>query len=162
MKAGGASSQKGFFSESEKGSITILTFGLFLITVALIFLITDVAAMVVAKRSLINATENAAIRASHALNREAYYQGQLGDGVPIDCQAARQLALEELAAWMQDGGDFRRPEIVRVELNNFSCFGDEIVLTTSAEASLPFVLPQSFLSHIQINATVGVRSKRIS
>lgn len=75
----GASMQRNFRQIREverrnKGSISILTIGLFLVTVAMLILITDVGSMIVAKRSLVHVTEAAAIRAAHELDLESYYR----------------------------------------------------------------------------------------
>ena len=45
---------------SERGSISVVVIGLFVLTVASLMVMTDVSALIVAKRSLVQATEAAA------------------------------------------------------------------------------------------------------
>ena len=61
---------------SERGSISVVVIGLFVITVASLMVMTDVSALVVAKRSLVQATEAAAQRGVHTLDKSEYYQGK--------------------------------------------------------------------------------------
>ena len=50
---------------SETGSISVIVIGLFVITVASLMVMTDVSSLIVAKRSLVQATEAAAQRGVH-------------------------------------------------------------------------------------------------
>ncbi len=61
---------------SEKGSISVVVIGLFIITVASLMVMTDGSALLVAKRSLVQATEAAAQRGVHTLDKSEYYQGK--------------------------------------------------------------------------------------
>lgn len=146
----------------ENGSISILIFGLFFVTVILIFIITDFAAMVVAQKSLVSATESSAMHASHALDLAAYYRGENGPGVPIDCSTARTIVERDMAAVLKAGGGALRPEMEDVKVVEFICFGDELEVASTAKANLPFVLPGTFLRQIELSATIGVSSKRKS
>jgi hypothetical protein len=60
----------------ERGSLSIVIIGLFVITVASLMIMTDVATVMVAKRSLTQATEAAAMRGVHTLDRASYYTGK--------------------------------------------------------------------------------------
>lgn len=60
----------------ESGSIAVIVIGLFVITVASLMVMTDVSTLVVAKRSLVQATEAAAQRGVHTLDKSSYYQGK--------------------------------------------------------------------------------------
>ena len=144
----------------ENGSISILIFGLFFVTVILIFVITDFAAMVVAQKSLVSATESSAMHASHALDLAAYYRGENGPGVPIDCSAARTIIERDMEAVLKAGDDALRPEIVDVKVVEIRCFGDELEVASTAKANLPFVLPGTLLRQVELSATIGVSSKR--
>ncbi len=62
--------------KDERGSISVLVLALFLITVITSLIITNVAAITVAKRSLIQATEAAAQRGVRNLDKQAYYSGE--------------------------------------------------------------------------------------
>jgi hypothetical protein len=147
--------------EGERGSISVLTIGLFLITIALLFLITDIATIAVAKRSLVHATESAALRAVQSLDRAAYYRGNSGVAIPIDCSIARTWAIEELDLWMQSNKDLRRPELKHLWLSDFYCAGNLVKLNTSARAILPFRLPQSSMSEVVLNASAAAQSDRV-
>ena len=61
--------------KSEAGSISVIVIGLFVITVASLMVMTDVSSIIVAKRSLVQATEAAAQRGVHTLDKSKYYQG---------------------------------------------------------------------------------------
>lgn len=147
-------------SKDESGSVAILTIGLFLLAVASLALITDVAAIGVAKRSLIHITEAAAIHGSHALDMREYYRSGANPGVPIDCYEARRLVHEELNSASESEPDLSRPELQNIAVSNFHCSGSNLELTTSAIVNLPFRLPQSSLTNVAIHATVGVESER--
>jgi hypothetical protein len=145
---------------TERGSISVLTIGLFLITLAMLFLVTDVAAIAVAKRSLVHVTESAALRAVQSLDRAAYYRGDTGFDIPIDCPTARMRVREELDLWMPGNDDVRRPELHQVWLSDFYCAGNLVKLNTSARAVLPFRLPASSLLDIELHASAAAQSNR--
>jgi hypothetical protein len=93
--------------QNEDGSISVLVFGLFAVVLLSGVVLTDISAIFVAQRSLVQATESAAQSAAHALDLDTYYQGKhsalsilVSDAspvIPIDCQAARSRANETLA-----------------------------------------------------------------
>jgi len=93
--------------QSEDGSISVLVFGLFAVVLLSGAVLTDLSAVFVAQRSLVQATESAAQSAAHALDLETYYQGKhsalsllVNDAspiIPIDCEAASHRASETLA-----------------------------------------------------------------
>jgi len=93
--------------KNEDGSISVLVFGLFAIVLLSGVVLTDISAVIVAQRSLVQATESAAQSAAHALDLDAYYQGKhsalsflVSDAspvIPIDCKAASSRASETLA-----------------------------------------------------------------
>lgn len=146
--------------EEENGSISVLTIGLFLLSVVLLALITDIASIAVAKASLVHVSEAAAIRASHSVDLGSYYRGDTGVSIPIDCQVAYQKAVEEISLWTQSDGGIHRPELQQVWMTKFSCSGNRVSLSTSALASLPFRLPQS-AGAVEIRATVEAESDRV-
>lgn len=144
----------------EDGSISVLTIGLFLISVVLLILVTDVASISVARESLVHVSEAAAIRASHSVDLGSYYRGDTGVSIPIDCQVAYQKAAEEISLWTQSDGSIHRAELQQVWMTDFSCSGNRVQLSTSARAILPFRLPQSATS-VDIHATVEAESDRV-
>ena len=146
--------------EGESGSISVLTIGLFLLTVALLVIITDIGSVIVAKRSLIHMTESAGIRATLQLDLEEYYRGVASVEIPINCDMALASVKDELEQWATSNSEMKRRELTRVELLDFSCNGNRIELTTLAQAKLPFPLPGSTLPYVELHATVGVESNR--
>jgi hypothetical protein len=93
--------------KNEDGSISVLVFGLFAVVLLSGVVLTDISAIIVAQRSLVQATESAAQSAAHALDLDTYYQGKhsalsllVSDAspvIPIDCGAASNRASETLA-----------------------------------------------------------------
>jgi len=93
--------------QNEDGSISVLVFGLFAVVLLSGVVLTDISAVIVAQRSLVQATESAAQSAAHALDLDTYYQGKhsalsflVSDAspvIPIDCKAASSRASETLA-----------------------------------------------------------------
>lgn len=146
--------------KSDEGSISILTIGLFLVTIGILILITDVASMSVSKQSLIHASESAAIRASHSVDLASYYKGISGVSVPIDCQAAYGKVIEDLSQWVEGGRELHRIELEQIALTDFSCSGNRVRISTSARAVLPFRLPQTS-PYVDIHATVEAESERM-
>ena len=148
--------------ESERGSISILIFGLFFLLLSLAFVLTDLAAMVVAQRSLITASENAVMRGAQALDKGAYYRGNSGVSVPLDCAEARLVAMKELEAWSRENSSIRRPEITHIILDDFYCSGDVVEITTSGQLTLPFNLPGAVHERFELKAKVGAKSRRVN
>ena len=143
----------------ERGSISILTFGLFLVTIGVLILITDIASLSVSRQSLIHASESAAIRASHSMDLASDYKGNSGVTVPIDCQAAYGKVIEDLGQWTESGRELRRIELQQIALRDFSCSGNRVRISTSARAVLPFRLPQTS-PYVEIHTTVEAESDR--
>jgi hypothetical protein len=93
--------------QNEDGSISVLVFGLFAVVLLSGVVLTDISAILVAQRSLVQATESAAQSAAQALDLETYYQGKhsaltflVSDAspvIPIDCGAASNRASQTLA-----------------------------------------------------------------
>ena len=152
--------QHALLESREKGSISVLTIGLFLVTVSALFLMTDIASIIVAKRSLVHVTEAAAMRATHQLDMSAYYQGRKNVAIPIDCATAFSSINDELSEWISTPSQLRREELYRVTVVGFSCEDNRILLKTSALATLPFRLPGSSTSNVEIRATVAAQSNR--
>ena len=95
----------------EKGSISVITLGLFLITLTTCLILTDISSIYLAKRSLSLATEAALQRGMKNLDEAAYYSGEynfnqllvnsLGGaesdpGIPINCEKGLQDIREVL------------------------------------------------------------------
>lgn len=147
-------------AKQEQGSISVLTLGLFLITITFATLMTDIASIAIAKRSLIQASEAAVVRAVQSLDKSAYYQSNTSMVIPIDCSMARMKVIQELGLWMQNGAQMLRPELEEIALVDFYCLDNVVRINTTAKAKLPFRLPNSSLVNVEIHARVGAQSRR--
>ena len=154
---------------SEEGSISVVVIGLFVITIASLMVMTDVSAMIVAKRSLVQATEAAAQRGVHTLDKSEYYQGKgniftvplaVATGrdhptVPIDCTRGGVEVLLELNSWSNDQSDMKWRQLKGIELTEFSCDGKSLQISTRSEMKLPFKLPFASTDSVSLTATAG-------
>ena len=147
-------------AKQEQGSISVLTLGLFLMTITFATLMTDIASIAIAKRSLIQASEAAVVRAVQSLDKSAYYQSNTSIVIPIDCTMARMKVIQELGLWMQNGAQMLRPELEEIALVDFYCLDNVVRINTTAKAKLPFRLPNSSLVNVEIHARVGAQSRR--
>lgn len=163
------------FGKNERGSISLVVFSLFLTTVTLILVATDIAAVGIAKRSLTQATESAAQRGVRNLNKSAYYNGEfdattevrnlLGigpsdPGVPIDCSKASDDAQGALMDWSRGPKSLTRVEITNLRISSLQCDGFGIQLVTRATARLPFVIPFANIDSFEIYSNVSTENKR--
>ena len=96
--------------KNDSGSLSVVVIGLFVITVASLMVMTDIGTVMVAKRSLAQATEAAAQRGVHSLDKSSYYQGKgtmftvplaiatqrEHSSIPIDCDKGGLEVLLEL------------------------------------------------------------------
>jgi len=158
---------------SEKGSISVVVIGLFVITVASLMVMTDVSALIVAKRSLVQATEAAAQRGVHTLDKSAYYQGKATmftvpmaiatnrphPDIPIDCARGGVEVLLELNSWSNDQSDMKWQQLKGIELTNFSCDGSSLEISTRSELKLPFKVPFTSTDSVFLTATAGTTNK---
>lgn len=171
----------------EDGSISVLVFGLFIVVLLASVVLTDISAIIVAKRSLIQATESAAQSAAHALDLETYYQGKhsalsflvtdASPVIPIDCAAANTRATETLSDIASTAaptssltkssttakGKLIRPELSDLRISQFQCNGTEVLITTTAKARLPIALSLFSFENVSLTASAGTTSvkKRI-
>ena len=154
---------------SEGGSISVVVIGLFVITVASLMVMTDVSALIVAKRSLVQATEAAAQRGVHSLDKREYYQGKgnmftapmaiathrAHPVIPIDCARGGVEVLLELNSWSNDESDMKWQQLKGIQLANFSCDGASLEISTSSEMKLPFKVPFTSTDSVFLTATAG-------
>ena len=165
------------FLQDENGSISLVVFSLFLVTVSSLMVITDIAAVGIAKRSLTQATEAAAQRGVRNLDKSAYYKGEFDastqiqnligagpsdPGVPIDCSKALGDAQGALSDWSTGPKSLRRVEIKNLIISQIDCDGFGIQLITRATAQLPLVLPFVNLNAVEISSSVSTTNKRRS
>ena len=158
--------------KNEDGSISVLVFGLFAVVLLSGVVLTDISEVIVAQRSLVQATESAAQSAAHALDLDTYYQGKhsalsflISDAspvIPIDCKAASSRASETLADIAnQNYGSSKqllRRELSEVHISEFQCNGTEVLITTSAKAWLPISLSLFSFESVDLSASAGTTS----
>ncbi len=157
----------------DTGSLSIVIIGLFLITVASLMVMSDVASVFVAKRSLIQATEAAAQRGVHTLDESAYYVGK-GNmftvplaaiknsphrTVPIDCNRAVINVMLELHNWSNDEGSMKRKELQAIVLSDMQCDGSSIEISTYSELVFPFRVPFTRMDSTFLTASAGTTNE---
>ena len=134
---------------------------------------TDVSALIVAKRSLVQATEAAAQRGVHTLDKSEYYQGKgnmftapmaiatnrAHPVIPIDCARGGFEVLLELNSWSNDEGDMKWQQLKGVQLTSFSCDGASLDISTRSEMKLPFKVPFTTTDSVFLTATAGTTNK---
>lgn len=160
---------------SESGSISLVVMSLFIVSLFSILVITDVAAVAIAKRSLTQATEAAAQRGIRNLDKTSYYKGEFDattqarnlfgigpadPGIPIDCSKALGDAKGALADWSSGPNSLRRVEITNLKISRIECDGFGIQLITQATANLPLVLPFFNLDSVEISSKVSTTNTR--
>lgn len=159
---------KNTFSD-ERGSLSVVIIGLFIITVASLMVMSDVTTIFVAKRSLAQATEAAAMRGVHTLDRNSYYTGKgtiattpmnlinrrEHPSIPIDCDQAVLDVMLELHNWSQDESSMKRKELEGIVLTDFSCDGTSIEISTYSKVSFPFTVPFSSLDSAELTSSAG-------
>jgi hypothetical protein len=161
--------------KNEDGSISVLVFGLFSVVLLSGVVLTDISAVIVAQRSLTQATESAAQSAAHALDLDTYYQGKhsalsflVSDAspvIPIDCKTASNRASETLADIANTSSrnygsnkELLRRELSDVRISEFQCNGTEVLITASAKAWLPISLSLFSFESVDLSASAGTTS----
>ncbi len=160
-------------ANSETGSISVVVIGLFIITVASLMVMTDVGVLLVAKRSLVQATEAAAQRGVQTLDKSAYYQGKANmftallaiatnrphPVIPIDCSRGGVEVLRELHSWSIDDTDMKWQQLKGIQLTNFQCDGQSLAIRTRSEVILPFKVPMSATNSVFLTASAGTTNQ---
>ena len=155
--------------KEETGSIAVVAIGLFLITVASLMVMTDVSTLIVAKRSLVQATEAAAQRGVHTLDKGSYYQGKGNiftapmavatnrshPTIPIDCGRGGYEVLLELNSWSRDQSDMKWKRLKGIELTDYQCDGETVFIQTRSEVNLPFRVPFTSTESVFLTASAG-------
>lgn len=156
--------------KSERGSISLLTIGLFTVLLSAVLVLSDITAVYLAKRTLILASEAAVQRGTKNLDSAAYYTGEynvtqflagfLGNGeedpgIPIDCRAGASDARELLANWQGRDSSISRRGISRMQMTDFQCDGFQIYLESSAVVEVPFPLPFLGIKEVVIRSSAG-------
>jgi hypothetical protein len=157
----------------ESGSLSVVIIGLFLITVASLMVMSDIASVFVAKRSLVQATEAAAQRAVHTLDESAYYIGKgnmftaplaainnsAHRSIPIDCDRAVLNVILELHNWSSDDGSMKRNEMKGIVLRDVQCDGSSVEISTYAEVMFPFRVPFTHMDSAFLTAHAGTTNE---
>jgi hypothetical protein len=155
--------------KDERGSLSVVIIGLLVLTVASLMVMTDVATVMVAKRSLAQATEAAAMRGVHTLDRDSYYTGKgtvlttplalinnrEHPSIPIDCQRAPFDVVLELENWSTDDTSMKRHELQGITLTDFLCDGTSVEISTRAEVKFPFTVPFTSLNSSVLTASAA-------
>ena len=161
------------FLKDDSGSLAVIVIGLFIITVASLMVMTDVSTVIVAKRSLAQATEAAAQRGVHTLDKANYYQGTanvftvpLGIAthrahpvIPIDCNRGGLEVLLELHSWSNDDTDLKWHQLKGIQLTDYQCDGQTVAITTRSEVNLPFRVPFSSIDSVFLTASAGTTNQ---
>jgi hypothetical protein len=164
---------KGRNIKDETGSIAVLVIGLFVITVASLMVMTDISTVIIAKRSLAQATEAAAQRGVHSLDKERYYQGKANmltvpvavatnrehPVIPIDCNSGSHEVMSELDSWSNDETDLKWHQLKTIKLTNFRCDGVSLEIETQSEIDLPFRVPFSSIESVFLHASAGTTNQ---
>jgi len=160
-------------SGDESGSIAVIVIGLFIITVASLMVMTDVSTVIIAKRSLAQATEAAAQRGVHTLDKSSYYQGTANiftvpmaiatnrahPVIPIDCNQGGFEVLLELHSWSNDNSDLKWHQLKGIQLTNYQCDGESLDIQTRSEVRLPFKVPFSSIESVFLTASAGTTNQ---
>jgi hypothetical protein len=162
-------------SQDERGSISILTIALFLITVTLIMISTNVAAVSVAKRTLTQSAESAAQRGAHFLDEEAYYTGKFNvitmaanllgrgpedPGIPIDCDLARGGIAETLEDLSRESDLLIDKGVSDLKVLEIACDGRNIRVALQANVALPFQLPFMGIRSVTLRSAATTFNQR--
>jgi hypothetical protein len=157
----------------DSGSIAVIVIGLFVITVASLMVMTDVSTVIVAKRSLTQATEAAAQRGVHTLDKSSYYKGKgniftvpmaiatnrAHPVIPIDCNRGGIEVLLELHSWSNDNSDLKWHQLKGIQLTNYQCDGHSLDIETRSEVNLPFKVPFSSIDSMFLTSSAGTTNQ---
>jgi hypothetical protein len=161
--------------KNQRGSISLLTLGLFMLTLITLIVLTDISSVYIAKRALTQASEAAAQRGVRNLNLEKYYaseynvnrfamnlfaSGERDPGIPIDCVKGEEDSVSAMKDWISIGGAVSRKNLTQIRIEDFQCDGYEIGIRTAAFVALPFVLPFIGIEKVQISSKVSTFAER--
>jgi len=152
---------------------------LFMSTLIVLVILTNISSIYLAKRALTQASEAAVQRGVRNLDLQTYYQsdynfwqfawnltgeGETDPGIPIDCQKGRDDALSAMEKWMQLSESKEtangRENLEDIRVNRVECDGYQLTISTSADVRLPFLLPFINLNYVEISTTVASIAQR--
>jgi hypothetical protein len=157
----------------ESGSIAVIVIGLFVVTIASLMVMTDVSTVIIAKRSLAQATEAAALRGVHTLDKGSYYTGTANmftvpnaitthrahPVIPIDCDRGSFEVMLELYSWSNDETDLKWQQLKGIQLTKYQCDGQTLAIETRSEVKLPFKVPFSSIDSAFLTASAGTTNQ---
>ena len=159
----------------DRGSISVITIGLFVVLLTLALVLTDISSIYLAKRSLSLASESAVQFGMKNLDAQSYYSGEynlnqllvnsLGQpetdpGIPIDCEAGLRDVRSALNDWQVSGGASTRKNLENISLTDFQCDGFQIYIETSAIARIPMPIPFIDRDEVLIKTHAGAVGER--
>jgi hypothetical protein len=159
----------------EKGSISILTIGLFGILFVTSLILIDISSIYIAKRSLTQATEAATQQGVKNLDKESYYKGEFNinrfnssiygfgekdPGIPINCDEGVHGAETVLAGWQDRGSSIAPSSLREISLVDYNCDGYEFELQVRAQAKLPIPIPFTGINEVTLKAKVRTMAER--
>lgn len=120
--------------DDDEGTVLVLVIGFALILIAMVGVVVDVSAVVLAKRGVAGAADGAAVSAAQSLDLEALYRDGLRTQIPLSAGEARSrvAAYEARAVAQQPGLQLS----VQVD-------GRTAVVTATRTVTLPFPVPGS-------------------
>ena len=160
---------------SERGSISVLTMGLFLILLLMALILTDISSIYLAKRSLTLATETAVQRGMQNLDANQYYSGEYNatqmlknslssgetdPGIPIDCSQGERDASEVFYTWTSRESSLTRENVRTMGMSNFQCDGFQIYIESRAIAQIPIPIPFINIREVGIGSHAGAVGER--
>ena len=165
--------------KNETGSLSLLIIGLFIAALSALMIVTDVAVVANAKRTLDQATEAAAMRAVQNLDTNAYYSGNFSkhtlltsayatfgnsdsieNRIPVDCNKGWQEINDELSTWMNTNSNMKTMQIENYEITMFDCVYDVVHLETKAKVKLPFPAPFTQLDRTTIYSSITTLTEK--
>ena len=149
--------------DSEDGSITPLISIYFVIVMALIFIVSNIASTYIARRELISVAESALAQATHQLDELRYYYqvplppylaGTQSQMVPIDCRDASRSFSREI----ESSSSFS-DESEQITVLGFECDGRILRARVQRAHYLPFSLPVLSISKFTNVVEVAASSR---
>ncbi len=164
------------FHNCQSGSLSVLIIGLFIAALTALMIVTDIAVVANAKRTLDQATEAAAMRAVQNLDEAAYYVGKhtaltsiymlagnenyAENRIPVDCDAGWLDVNNELNTWMNTNSNMKTIQIKNFEITMYNCVYDVVHLETKAKVKLPFPLPFATLNETSVNSSITTLNEK--
>ena len=166
-------SKSQIFLRDDRGSLSVLILGLFLVTLITLMILTDVSSVYFAKRSLTQATEAAAQRGVRNLDLGSYYRGEYNiktfirnlsgerdPGIPIDCEKGCKDSINVISEFSRDRESLLGSQLGEIRVDQISCDGYQLSIQTSSTARLPFVIPFINIGSVEITSHVGAFDER--